>query len=304
MAHRPCPGDVERARTRRALRAAGGDGPALLVLHLHGAVQAARVLPRRARPRAVPRGQAARDHSRRFLLDPAALEHHHGAVELLSRPRPRSAGRGAGGLAHAVWCEAAGDGSELELDGAADGHPDVCGVRGGVSRRAAVSAHRARGLHPLPRGAGSDRQRPHARARERVPGAPHEGHPQRHCRAGRRRHRSPVPDHPSRAPGAAGGVPVARGVRGDPPHADVALLAERVGAARGTGVVELPAGLDVRVSAVEHGGGGVRARRAAAPSALQHRLQQGAGERAEVRSRGHHAPGRTASALAAQHPQA
>src|SRR5258705_328798 len=53
-----------------------------------------------------------------------------------------------------------------------------------------------------------------------------------------------------------------------------------------------------------HGGGGVRARRAAAPSALQHRLQQGAGERAEVRSRRHHAPGRTASALAAQHPQA
>ena len=38
-------------------------------------------------------GQAARPHSRRLLLDSAAVEHHHGAVELLSRARSRPARR-------------------------------------------------------------------------------------------------------------------------------------------------------------------------------------------------------------------
>ena len=45
------------------------------------------------------------------------------------------------------------------------------------------------------------------------------------------------------------------------------------------------------LSAVEHGGGGVRARRAAALAALRDRLQQGAGERRAVGARRHDAAG-------------
>ena len=51
---------------------------------------------------------------------------------------------GAGGLAQALRREAARDARALELDGGADGGPDVRGVRRRVPRRPAVSAHRAR----------------------------------------------------------------------------------------------------------------------------------------------------------------
>ena len=56
---------------------------------------------------------------RRILLDPAAVEHHHRAVELLPRARSRPARRRAGGLAQAVRREAARDARALELDGGA-----------------------------------------------------------------------------------------------------------------------------------------------------------------------------------------
>ena len=104
------------------------------------AVPAARVLPRRAGDRAAARRQAARPHSGRILLDPAAVEHHHRAVELFSRARSRSARVRAGRLAEAVSGQAARDARALELDGGADGGADVRGVRRRLRRRAAVSA--------------------------------------------------------------------------------------------------------------------------------------------------------------------
>jgi ABC-2 type transport system permease protein len=76
--------------------------------------------------------------------------------------------------------EAAGDRRQLELDGRAAGGADVRRVRLGVSRRMAVPAARDRRVRAVPRRAGGDRERTHAHPGERVPGAAHARHPQRH----------------------------------------------------------------------------------------------------------------------------
>ena len=115
---------------------------------------------------------------------------------------------------------------------------------------------------------GGDRQRDHADAREHLPGAAHARHPERHRRARGGRRRAALPHRAARAARASRGVPLAGGVRRRAAHADVAVPAERVGAARGARVAELPARLPAALPAVEHRGGGLRARRAAASRAL------------------------------------
>src|SRR5512144_962801 len=121
----------------------------ILVVHLLHALPAAALFPRRAGDRAAAGGEAARTDSRRVLLDPDVVEHHHGAVELFSSARSRLAGFVAGRLAQTVHGQTDRDARALELDGRADGGPDVHGVRRGLFGRSILSAHRPRHVSSL-----------------------------------------------------------------------------------------------------------------------------------------------------------
>ena len=130
--------------------------------------------------------------------------------------------------------------------------------------------------------AGSDRSGDHAVARERVSGAAHARHPERHRGAGGRRLRPAVPARASGAARATGGIPVAGRVHRRSENADVAVAAERVGAAAVmgwlTGTLDiLPFYLLWSTAAAF-----LRARRAAPSPLLYERIQQGAGERASA----------------------
>ena len=193
----------------------------------------------------LPRRQAARDDPDRLLLDPAAVEHHHGAVELLPRARSRPARRRAGRLAASCTarsCSRRGVNSSWMVVLMAVPMFAAFGV--GVRRRLARSRCSCSVVvHAVPHRAGGDRQRDHAAPRERLPRAAHARHPQRDRGARGGRHRAAVPH---RAPGAArasGGIPLARGLRHGAAHADVAVPAERVGAARGDVVAERAPGI-------------------------------------------------------------
>ena len=98
---------------------------------------------------------------------------------------------------------------------------------GGSSFRSRRRGVRAVSDHP-----GGDRERDHAAAREHVSGAAHAGHPQRHRGARRRRGRRAVPARAAGAARASGRVSVAGRLHRGAAHADVAVAAERVGAAQ------------------------------------------------------------------------
>ena len=91
------------------------------------------------------RRQGARRDPAGLSLDPAALQPHHRALDVLPRQGPRPAGRGADRLAPALPRQAGRDRRALVLDGGAAGAADPHRLRYRVLRRTAVSVRRPGG---------------------------------------------------------------------------------------------------------------------------------------------------------------
>ncbi len=168
------------------------------------------------------------------------------------------------------------------MDGRAHVGADVRGIWHRLLGRAAISAHRRRVLSALSDHSVGDRNGDHARLGERLSGATDARHPERDCRARRRRHRRLVPSGPPRAVRAARSVPVARRLRDAAAWSDESDAAERVGAARGdvvAGAAKRPASL---LFIVVDRGRGARPRRCAPSVVLREGVQQSAGRRGAV----------------------
>ena len=177
--------------------------------------------------------QGPRHHPAGVSLHPAALQHHHRALDQLPGQGPRPAGGGAGGPAPAVPRQAERDGGALVLDGGAAGGADLHGVRDRLLGRPAVSARRLRGVRPVPAAAGRGGDDLHHGAGERLSGAayPRAARPDRARRAGARGDRAAL--HAPRAAGPARGLPQLRGLSRRASHADQPVAAQRMGGGHG-----------------------------------------------------------------------
>ena len=175
--------------------------------------------------------QAARADPDRLLLDPAAVEHHHRAVDVLPGARSRPARGRAGRRLRLYVREAARDARRTRAGWS-------CCVRCRCSRAFGWRLRRRRGVRRcvalatiarLPRPAGGGRARRSRCAGQRVSGATHARHPRAVAVLGAAGLVVAVPAPAPGAARAAGGVPHPRRLRGRAAHAEVAVAAERVG---------------------------------------------------------------------------
>ena len=120
-----------REEPRMAMDARRGNRTAVLELRALRADARAHGVSQHAGDRRAARGQGARAGVHQLLHDPAALEHHHRAVDVFSREGSRAARVRAGELADALRREAHRVDAALELDDRADGRADFRGVRNG-----------------------------------------------------------------------------------------------------------------------------------------------------------------------------
>src|SRR4029077_19110372 len=161
------------ARRLGQAAAARGGGHGVLARRVLGAPPGAAAPPRRSRLGLPACREGARRRAAVLLRDPRAVERHHGALELLFGERPRPARLRSRGLAAALPGVARREAIALVLDGGAHGGAHPHGVWSDLPRRLAVRTLRR--PHAGAHAGGSRRRgvRPHAGARERVPGASH-----------------------------------------------------------------------------------------------------------------------------------